>query len=315
MTPDHPGRSGFAPPSRPVRPPLGPVPTAPLPARAPSSLAPGAKVSAADFAFLRDFVKREAAIVIDPSKEYLITSRLEPVARTHELANIGALVAALRSAPNGPLRTAVVDAMTTNETLWFRDAHPFDALAKEILPPILAKRAATRTLDIWCAAASTGQEPYTIAMVLREAFHQLAQWRVRIVGTDISTAALDRARSGRYTQMEMGRGLPAKLMIKYFTRSGTDWLINADIRSTVEYRLLNLAGAWPAGQQYDLVFIRNVLIYFDQETKAQIIGKAERLLRPDGALILGSTESLLGIATQLQRVQHGKTTCYRPSGA
>lgn len=266
-----------------------------------------------DFSYLRDLVLRDAAIVLDTGKEYLATSRLEPVAREAGLEGIPGLVRALRTNPSGRLREQVIDAMTTNETLWFRDAHPFETLQTSIIPELAKARQATRTLDIWCAAASTGQEPYTLAMIVKD-MPQLAGWRVRILGTDISPTALEKARAGKYTQMEMGRGLPAKYMVKNFTRVGVDWQINPDIRAMVDFKLFNLANLWPPMGQFDLIFIRNVLIYFSADTKTQIINKAEGLLRPDGYLFLGSTESLLNTPTKLERVQLNKTTCYRPKG-
>jgi chemotaxis protein methyltransferase CheR len=269
-------------------------------------------ISPEDFAFLRDLVMKEAAIVLEPGKEYLATSRLDPVARKEGLEGIPGLVRALRSPAAAKLREAVIDAMTTNETLWFRDAHPFETLQTTIMPELIAKRAATRTIDIWCAAASTGQEPYTIAMILKDAFPQLNGWRIRILGTDISPSALEKAHLGTYSQMEMGRGLPAKYMVNYFSRQGVNYQINPNIRAMVDFKLFNLAGNWPVMGPFDLVFIRNVLIYFNQETKNQIINKAEKLLRPDGKLFLGSTESLLNISHNLERETYGKTTCYRP---
>jgi chemotaxis protein methyltransferase CheR len=264
-----------------------------------------------DFNYLRDLVLREAAIVLDQGKEYLATSRLEPVARQEGLEGIPGLVRALRANPAGRLRDQVVDAMTTNETLWFRDSHPFETLQTTIIPEFLQSRGNTRTLDVWCAAASTGQEPYTLAMIFDD-MPQLANWRVRITATDISPTALDRAREGKYTQMEMGRGLPAKYMVKHFTRHGVDYQVNPDIRAMVDYKLLNLATAWPPMGPFDLVFMRNVLIYFNQDTKTNIVNKAEGTLRNDGYFILGSTESLLNTPNKLERVQYGKTTCYRP---
>jgi chemotaxis protein methyltransferase CheR len=269
-------------------------------------------ISPEDFAFLRDLVMKEAAIVLEPGKEYLATSRLDPVARKEGLEGIPGLVRALRSPAASKLREAVIDAMTTNETLWFRDAHPFETLQTTIMPDLIAKRAATRTIDIWCAAASTGQEPYTIAMILKDAFPQLNGWRIRILGTDISPSALEKAHLGTYSQMEMGRGLPAKYMVNYFTRQGVNYQINPNIRAMVDFKLFNLAGNFPPMGPFDLVFIRNVLIYFNQETKNQIINKAEKLLKPDGKLFLGSTESLLNISHKLERETYGKTTCYRP---
>ncbi len=269
-------------------------------------------IEAGDFAFLRDLVMREAAIVLEPGKEYLASTRLEPVARKEGLEDVAALVRALRAQPRGKLHQAVIDAMTTNETLWFRDAHPFETLKQSVLPELIEKRAAKKSLNIWCSAASTGQEPYTLAMILRDNFPNLLNWKIRIVATDISNAALDRARSGLYTQMEMGRGLPASYMVKYFTRAGVDYQISQEIRAKVDFKVLNLAGMWPYLGTFDLVLIRNVLIYFNQETKGEIVNKAAKILEPDGYLMLGSTESLLNIKTNLERVMHDKTSCYRP---
>lgn len=265
-----------------------------------------------DFSYLRDLVLREAAIVLDSGKEYLATSRLEPVAREAGLEGISGLVRALRANPRSQLREQVIDAMTTNETLWFRDTHPFETLQQTILPELISSRQSTRSIDIWCAASSTGQEPYSLAMIVKE-MPQLAGWKIRIVATDISPTALDKARNGKYSQMEMGRGMPAKHMVKNFTRVGVDWQINPDIRAMVDYKLFNLSSLWPPIGLFDLIFIRNVLIYFTAEMKTQIINKAENLLRPDGYLFLGSTESLLNTPTKLERVQHNKTTCYRPA--
>lgn len=266
-----------------------------------------------DFAFLRDLVMKEAAIVLEPGKEYLVTSRLDPVARKENLDGISGLVRALKSHTGVKLREVVIDAMTTNETLWFRDSHPFETLQSTIIPQLIEKRASSRSLDIWCAAASTGQEPYTIAMILKDSFPQLNGWRVRILGTDISPTALEKAHEAKYSQMEMGRGLPAKYMVNYFSRQGVNYQINPNIRAMVDFKLFNLAGNWPPMGPFDLVFIRNVLIYFNQQTKNEIINKAERVLRPDGKLFLGSTESLLNISHNLERETFGKTTCYRPN--
>ena len=264
-----------------------------------------------DFTYLRDLVMKEAAIVLEPGKEYLVTSRLDPVARKENLEGIPGLVRALKS-NNAKLRDQVIDAMTTNETLWFRDSHPFETLQTTIIPEIMQKRAASRTIDIWCAAASTGQEPYTIAMILKDTFPQLNGWRVRILGTDISPSALEKAHEAKYSQMEMGRGLPAKYMVNYFSRQGVNYQINPNIRAMVDFKVFNLASNWPPMGPFDLIFIRNVLIYFNQQTKNQIINKAERVLRPDGKLFLGSTESLLNISHNLERETFGKTTCYSP---
>lgn len=268
-------------------------------------------IAPADFTYLKDLVQREAAIVLEAGKEYLATSRLEPVARTEGLDGIAGLVRALRTDSTGKLRNKVIDAMTTNETLWFRDSHPFETLRQELLPGLMEAKKVTRTLDIWCGASSTGQEPYSIAMMLKDV-PQLDSWRIRMVATDISLTALDRARAGKYSQMEIGRGLPAKYLVRYFQRVGPDYQISNELKSMVDYRQLNLAATWPPIGEFDLIFIRNVLIYFKQDVKTQIINKAERLLRPHGYMFLGSTESLLSTPNNLERRQLGKTTCYTP---
>lgn len=271
-------------------------------------------LSTDEFGYLRDMVLREAAIVLDSSKEYLAQSRLEPVAKKAGFTGgVPELIRALRSDATGRLRDQVVDAMTTNETLFFRDSHPFDTLRDLIIPELMQKRRATRTLDIWCAAASTGQEPYSILLLLQESFPELNSWRINFVGTDISPSALERARQGRYTQMEVNRGLPAKMLVKHFERAGLDWQINPEIQRRMQFKILNLASEWPPIGQFDLIFMRNVLIYFNQKTKGEIIERARRVLRPDGYFFLGSTESMLGVQTKFERVQHNKTVCYRPS--
>lgn len=272
-----------------------------------------ATIAPEDFQYVRELIYREAALVLDTGKEYLAISRLDPLARSEGLTDVAGLVRALRSDPSSPLRFAVVDAMTTNETLWFRDTHPFNSLRETILPELIAARASTRRLDIWCGAASTGQEPYSLAMLLTEHFPQLSTWTVRILATDISPTALAKARSGEYTQMEMGRGLPAKLMVSHFSRNGVNWQISPLIRAMVDFQPFNLAGNWASMGPFDLVFMRNVLIYFNHQTKTEIVGKVPRVLRPDGYLILGSTESLLNIPNDFSRVTHGKTICYQPT--
>lgn len=266
-----------------------------------------------DFQFIRELIYREAALVLEPGKEYLASSRLEPLARQQGLKGVPELVQILRTSPSSHLRDEVVDAMTTNETLWFRDQHPFDSLRESILPELIQARASSRTLNIWCGAASTGQEPYSLAILIKENFPQLSSWHVRILATDISLNSLEKAKQGQYSQMEMGRGLPAKFMVSHFSRHGVNFQISPAIRAMVDFKLFNLAGNWPPLGPFDLVFIRNVLIYFNHQTKTEIVRKAHRTLRADGYLILGSTESLLNTPNEFDRVTHGKTTCYRPA--
>lgn len=274
-----------------------------------------AAITASDFEFIADLVRRQAAIVLEPGKEYLAENRLHPVARKEGFESVGALVTRLRTG-EPTLREKVVDALTTNETSFFRDGHPWEALRTDLIPRLIERRKDTRTLTAWCAASSSGQEPYTLAMLLREHFARaLEGWTVRIVSTDISPTMIQRCRNARYSQLEVNRGLPAMLLVKHFTRAGTEWQLNEDVRSMVEFRLMNLADP----DQYrrlpmlDLVMIRNVLIYFDLDTRRQILDRTRANLRPDGYLFLGSSETTVNVADGFERVSSGRTICYQRS--
>lgn len=242
-------------------------------------------------AYLRDLVYRRSAIVLEDDKQYLIDSRLSPLARELGLGSIDELVGKLRVDASGVLVHRVIEAMTTNETLFFRDLHPFEALRTRLVPDLVTARAAQRSLRIWCGAASTGQEPYSIAMTLCESFPQLASWDVKIIATDLNSTVLERAREGKYRQLEVNRGLPAKLLVKYFERQGADWQLKPEIRNLVTFKELNLLDAWSHLGEHDIVFLRNVLIYFDVETKRRILGRIRRTLRKDGVLVLGGAET------------------------
>jgi chemotaxis protein methyltransferase CheR len=242
-------------------------------------------------AYLRDLVYRRSAIVLEDDKQYLIDSRLSPIARELGLPSIDALVGKLRTDASAPLVHRVIEAMTTNETLFFRDLHPFEALRTRLVPDLLQARAAQRSLRIWCGAASTGQEPYSIAMTLCESFPQLASWDVKILATDLNATVLERAREGKYRQLEVNRGLPVKLLVKYFERQGADWQLKPDVRNLVTFQELNLLDAWSHLGEHDIIFLRNVLIYFDVETKRRILGRMRRTLRKDGVLVLGGAET------------------------
>ncbi len=269
----------------------------------------------ADFQYVQQLVRERSGIVLDEGKEYLIETRLTPVARAHGKGSIAELIAAVRAQRRGPLEQAVVEAMTTNETSFFRDIHPFEALRREIFPALIKARAATRKLDIWCAAASSGQEPYSISMMIRENFPQLATWNVRILATDISREILTRAKAGVYSQLEVNRGLPAPLLVKYFQKDGLSWVLKDDIRKMVDYREMNLTEAFPPMQPFDLIMIRNVLIYFDLDTKREILRKLGRLLKPDAHLFLGGAETTVNIDDSYGRVTYGKTVCYQMKSA
>jgi chemotaxis protein methyltransferase CheR len=265
--------------------------------------------------YLRELVHRRSAIVVEGDKDYLLESRLGPLARKAGLASIDELVANVRRQENGPMASSVIEAMTTNETSFFRDAHPFEALKLEIIPRLMAERASSRTLRIWCAAASTGQEPYSIAMTLREAFPALASWNVQIVATDLNATVLGRARAGLFKQLEVNRGLPAPLLVKYFDRVGAEWQIKADIRSMVSFQELNLLEKWPLFSAQDVMFIRNVLIYFDLPTKRLLLGRARQALRPDGYLVLGGAETTHNLDDGYAPVRIGSGVYYQPKAA
>lgn len=268
-------------------------------------------ISQPELDYVRDLVYKRAAIVLEPSKQYLVESRLTPLARDEGFESIDALVARMRNQPFNGLHTRVIEAMTTNETSFFRDVHPFDALRTHVLPKIIEKRTISRSLFIWCAAASTGQEPYTIAMVIREHFPQLATWNVRILGTDLSTEVLERAREGKYRQLEVNRGLPASYLVKYFEQRGSDWQIKRELRGMVEYKQANIIEPWPAMATPDVIFVRNILIYFDIETKKKILGRMRGILAPHGALFLGGAENTLGLDDGYERVAEGRAVFYR----
>lgn len=272
-------------------------------------------VTAEDFTFLAAFVRERSAISIDPGKEYLVESRLIPVAREVGLADVGALVSELRRAvPDPRVREKVIEAMTTNETRFFRDQHPFDALRATVVPDLMAKNAARRRLRVWSAASSTGQELYSIAMLLDSTFPELAGWAVTLHGTDLSTDALATARSGRYSVLDLNRGLPASLMVKYFKRDGAEYVIDESIRRRTTFDRMNLAEPWPTMPTFDIVFCRNVLIYFELDLRRLILEKIRRILAPGGYLFLGASESTVGLVDGFTAVRVDNTVVYRSEG-
>ncbi len=271
-------------------------------------------LAAADFDFLCRFLYERSAIVLQPGKEYLAESRLIPLAKQEGLNGITALVASLRAAPANGLAQKVVEAMTTNETSFYRDTGPFEALRVHILPALVKATERERALRIWSAASSTGQEIYSTAMLIRDHFPQLAGWNLQLLATDLSRDVLARAREGRFNQLEVNRGLPAPMLVRHFERAGLDWQLKPDIRRMVEFRELNLSTAWPALGSFDLVFLRNVLIYFDVDTKRRILGRVRQVLKPHGYLFLGAAETTLMLDDGFERVTFDKTTAYRVRG-
>ncbi len=268
-------------------------------------------IGAADFGFVRDLVHKRSAIILEEGKEYLVESRLATLARSEGFGSVDQLIAELRTRSMNGLHRKVVEVMTTNETTFFRDAYPFEALHSTILPEIMRRNGARRRLSIWSAACSTGQEPYTIAMLIREHFPALLGWDLTILGTDICTDVLARAVTGRYTQIEVNRGLPVTYLVKYFTKRDLQWQISDDIRRMVEYRELNLIDPWGGLASVDLVFLRNVLIYFDIETKKTILGKVRQIIHPEGYLYMGGAETTLNLDAAYERVTMGRAVVHR----
>jgi chemotaxis protein methyltransferase CheR len=264
------------------------------------------------FQFISKLVLNKSAIVLESSKTYLVESRLAPIVKSNGLKSIDELVANLQKPGSKKLTDEVVDAMTTNETRFFRDLHPFNALKSVILPKLIASRSKTRTLTIWSSACSSGQEVYSIAMLIREHFPELLGWRLKLLATDLSTQILDKAKSGRFSQTEINRGLPMPLLLKNFTRQGIHWKINDDIRRMIEFQELNLIETWPALPTIDIVFLRNVLIYFSVDTKKQILDRVCKSIASDGYLFLGGAESTMNLNVNFTREQVGAATCYRP---
>jgi chemotaxis protein methyltransferase CheR len=265
-----------------------------------------------DYDFLRKCLKERSGLVLSADKQYLVESRLLPVARKAGFGQLGELVAALRAAPEQTLMTAVVEAMTTNESLFFRDKTPFEHFRLTIMPALLASRRMTRSIRIWCAAASTGQEPYSLAMCLKEMEREISGWRIELVATDLANEVLEKARTGLYTQFEVQRGLPIQLLIKHFTQSGELWQVAPDIRAMVKYRQLNLLNDFSQLGTFDLIFCRNVLIYFDQDTKIDVLNRLAQRTASDGYLVLGAAETVVGLTDRFKMVTD-KRGLYAPN--
>ncbi len=254
----------------------------------------------ADFEFMAAMLKSESGLVIGTDKIYLLESRLMPVARKKGMKDLEDLIANLRSRRDPRLLKDVTEAMTTNESFFFRDIKPFDLFRDVILPQMIEARAAKKSLRIWCAAASSGQEPYSLAMIVKEASARMAGWRIEIVGTDISTEMLEKAKAGIYSQFEVQRGLPIQMLVKYFKKDEESWRIDPALRAMVQFREFNLLRDLKALGQFDVVFCRNVLIYFDQATKGQVLEGISRQMPSDGVLFLGGAETVLGISDRFK---------------
>jgi chemotaxis protein methyltransferase CheR len=270
-------------------------------------------VTPPDYEYLRKLLKDQSGLDLSADKQYLIESRLLPLARKCGLSGISDLVTKAKGGSSSHI-AQVVEAMTTNETFFFRDKVPFDHFRDTIMPEVLKARAARKSVRIWCAAGSTGQEPYSLAMCLKEMSASLAGWRVEIIATDLSGEVLEKSRAGIYSQFEVQRGLPIQMLVKYFKQSGEFWQINPELRSMVQHRQLNLLHDFSQLGAFDVIFCRNVLIYFDQDTKIGIFNRLARSLEADGFLVLGAAETVVGLTESFKPVAE-RRGLYRPSGA
>ncbi|WP_426410371.1 CheR family methyltransferase [Bradyrhizobium ganzhouense] len=264
-----------------------------------------------DYEYLRKVLKERSGLDLSADKQYLIESRLLPLARKAGLSGISELVQKLQGGSSA-LITSVVEAMTTNETFFFRDKVPFDHFRDTIMPDVLKARASRRSVRIWCAAGSTGQEPYSLAMTLKEMGAALTGWRVEIIATDLSQEVLEKARAGLYSQFEVQRGLPIQHLVKYFKPNGETWQINPELRAMIQHRQLNLLQDFSQLGSFDVIFCRNVLIYFDQETKINIFNRLARQIEPDGFMVLGAAETVVGLTDTFRPIAD-RRGLYKPN--
>jgi chemotaxis protein methyltransferase CheR len=265
-----------------------------------------------DYDFLCKFLKDRSGLALAPEKEYLVDSRLLPVARRNGCKSVTELIQLLDASAEA-LKIEVTEAMMNNESFFFRDRIPFDRLRDTVLPELMKTRASRKRIRIWCAAASTGQEPYSIAMLLAER-DDLADWRIEILATDISNDALDRAKAGLYSQFEVQRGLPIQSLMQHFAQEGEQWRVAKKLRERVEFRQVNLLSDFSRLGTFDVVFCRNVLIYFDRDTKLGALDRIAKVLAPDGYLILGAAETMVGLGNQFAPVPE-KRALYQPREA
>src|ERR1700730_10756681 len=270
-------------------------------------------VTPPDYEYLRKLLRDQSGLDLSDDKQYLIDSRLLPLSRKAGLAGISELVQKMKGGSSAII-AQVVEAMTTNETFFFRDKVPFDHFRDSIMPEILKARASRKSVRIWCAAGSTGQEPYSLAMCLKEMGTALNGWRLEILATDLSQEVLEKSKSGLYSQCEVQRGLPIQMLVKYFKQTGDIWQVNADIRAMVQHRQLNLLHDFSQLGVFDVIFCRNVLIYFDQDTKIDIFNRLARITEPDGFLVLGAAETVVGLTDVFKPIPE-RRGLYRPNSA
>lgn len=262
------------------------------------------------FAALQELLRARAGFVLEDDKRYLIEMRLAPLMRRFEVPSFDQLAANLREGRGSVTEQMVVEAMLNGETTFFRDVACFNALEKTVLPEIMRRRASARRIRIWCAAASTGQEPYSVAMLLASSFPELEGWDVRILATDYSEQHLERARAGRYSQFEVNRGLPARMLVSHFAQEGTEWVVRPEIRRRVEFAPMNLVGDWPPMEPIDLVLMRNVMIYWAPPTQRAVLGRVKEVIGRTGFLVLGGAETTYYIAPEYGRFGENGSCCF-----
>lgn len=274
------------------------------------------RLSQLNYEFVQKLVKENSAIQLETGKEYLVETRLSPIAKKAGFKSLNDFVEHLQKSPPGsPMHAKAVEALTTNETSFFRDNYPFETLRNHILPKLLEQCAPKKCLNIWSAASSTGQEPYSVAILLKEHFSKWADWNISILATDLSPTVLEQAEKATYSDLEVSRGLPPELKAKYFTKKGGQWILNAEVRKLVQFRPMNLIKPWPILPLFDLILIRNVLIYFDVETKKSILKKIRLCLQPNGYMMLGGSETTMNLDADWQPFTMGKSTVYQPAGS
>jgi len=265
-----------------------------------------------DFDLYKDLLKEKSGLTLTPDKSYLLDSRLTPVARKWNYPNLEAMTHILRGMPSADLVKDVVEAMTTNETSFFRDLKPFDQFRDVILPHMIKARP-SKKLRIWCAACSTGQEPYSLAMLIKENAAKLAGWQFEIIATDIDTNVIEQAKKAEYSQFEVQRGLPIRMLMKYFEQKADKWCLKNDIKSMIQYKFFNLLTPMATLGKFDLIFCRNVLIYFDRDTKATVLKNMATLLPEDGFVILGGAETVLGITDAFKPMDNTRGIYIKPT--
>jgi chemotaxis protein methyltransferase CheR len=273
---------------------------------------PPVSIGQLDFDYIRALVHKESSIVLDDGKMYLVTSRLAPLAHEHNFESVGAFISHLRSSAHGELHTLAVEAIATTETSFFRDLHPFVELREKILPELIkSRRDTSQSLCIWSAACASGQEPHSLAMILRDRFAELAAWNLQLLASDISRRMIERAQEGVYTQIEVNRGLPAPYLVRFFNQNEGRWQLKDEVRGMFRFFRQNLADDWAPIPPVDILLLRNVLIYFDVETRRKVLRKVRRLLRPGGYLVLGSAETTLNLDHSFARVRSGRAVFYQ----